>query len=111
MITDFLKTGRDNALTRAQLVNRTGLCDRTVREHIEIARSKGAPIISSAHGKGYYLAESDEDIALVQREYISRGKKMLKTATAIGDGWHCRHQIEIQAEIPKKKRLLGRLFR
>ena len=71
-ILDCLKVGKANAITRSELSVKTGMKDRDMRKEIHDLRIQGELIISSSHGKGYYLAESDNDIGIVIRESISR---------------------------------------
>lgn len=61
-ILDYIPTGKDNAVTRAQLCSFTGLSDRAVRKLIEIARIEGAVIINKQDGAGYFISEDAEDI-------------------------------------------------
>ena len=63
-----LRTGRRNAVTRAELVNRTGMPDRANRREIERLRREGVPIISASDGCGYWLAESVEEVERFLRE-------------------------------------------
>lgn len=63
-----LRTGRINAVTRAELVNRTGMPDRANRREIERLRREGVPVISASDGRGYWLAESVEEVERFLRE-------------------------------------------
>ncbi len=89
-ITDFIPEGKNNAITRNQLCNLTGLSDRKVRELIEQARSKGEIIINAQDGAGYFRTEDLNEIEkqykrndrraksiLIQQKYL---RKRLKTA-------------------------------
>lgn len=71
-VMDCLKVGRANAVTRAELVNRTGKPDRANRKEIERLRREGVPIISASDGKGYWLAESVEEVERFLREADAR---------------------------------------
>lgn len=61
-ILNYIPYGHENAVTRAELCERTGLSDRLVRRHIEVARIEGHPIINLQDGKGYYRATTREDV-------------------------------------------------
>lgn len=50
-ILDFIPTGSENAVTRVELCQRTGLDDRTVRDLIHNARRR-IPILNMQDGKG-----------------------------------------------------------
>ena len=50
----FIPRGKQNAISRADLRNRTGLPDRLMRESIETARRNGHIILNMQDGRGYY---------------------------------------------------------
>lgn len=52
-IIEYIPHGRDNAITRAELVRLTGLSDRNVRAQISQARRNNV-IINLQDGGGYY---------------------------------------------------------
>lgn len=64
-IVDFIPRGRENAITRAELVARLNLPDRTIRNMIEIARKDGALILNDQTGAGYYVSE---DVGELKRQ-------------------------------------------
>ena len=66
MIERYIPYGRENAVTRTQLVIRTGLPDRRVRREIEKARADGNIIINSQTGEGYYRTD---DLNEIERQY------------------------------------------
>ncbi len=70
----YIKAGRANAVTRAQLVNLTGLSDRKVRKKIEHYRNYGIPIMSASDGKGYWLATTTVEIERFLREADNRAR-------------------------------------
>lgn len=55
-ITDFIGTGRENAVTRGELVAQLNLPDRTIRRLIQEARDRGEIIINAQDGAGYYIS-------------------------------------------------------
>ena len=75
-ILNHVHIGRENAVTRQELVNRTGKDNRTVREMIQEARLAGYPIMSSSTSSGYWLVESVEEAEQYIRENRSRIKKL-----------------------------------
>ena len=73
-ILDYIPTGRENAVSRKQLADRTGMNDREVRRAIETARGE-TPVISREDGGGYFLPRKDpEDIEAVNG-YVMRERK------------------------------------
>lgn len=73
-IADYIPTGRENAVTRSHLRTVTGFTDRKVREQIEQARRKGAIIINTQDGAGYYQSEDIRDIA---KQYTQNERRAL----------------------------------
>lgn len=73
-VLEFIPRGKENAITRAELVEKIGLDDRTVRELIHDKRTKGEFIISSTSGKGYYLPEKREEM----ERFINQQKSYIK---------------------------------
>lgn len=65
-ITDFIGTGKENAVDRFQLMERTGLPDRTVRKLIQEARNRGEIILNDQDGRGYYRSI---DVGELRRQY------------------------------------------
>ena len=68
----YIPAGRDNRITREQPSRLTGRTDRLNRKAIEEARKVGIPVISSSHGKGYYIAETQGEIDALLRETWAR---------------------------------------
>lgn len=77
-ITDFIPAGKENAVTREQLCELTGLRDRAVRKLIEIARIEGAIIINEQDGAGYYISEDPKDIRRQMEINRSRALSILR---------------------------------
>lgn len=80
MITDYIGTGKANAVTRSTLCAMTGMDDRSVREAIEHARHEGAIIINTGNGCGYYIADKLNDRAEIEHQrnvILSRVKAQL----------------------------------
>lgn len=51
--------------------------DRRVRDAASSLLRRGLPIVASAHKKGYFVAETPEEINVTRREYRSRINRML----------------------------------
>jgi len=88
-----LKHGQANAISRQALKELTGLSDRRIRRDIQELRNKGIPIISTSDSKGYYLAESNEEVRHYIAETRSRAMKLLNTANKVQIGYFNRNQI------------------
>ena len=79
-IEEFLNVGKENCLTRAKLVERTGCNDRDIRVLISDAFiQRKVPIVNL--GKGYYIAdlkttEGAHELALYLAQEKSRRNKI-----------------------------------
>lgn len=80
-IMDYIPRGKDNAVTREQLVEQTGIKDRTVRRMIHKKRQQGEIIISSTRGKGYYLPLTRDDAEGFIRQQKSYIKHIQESIT------------------------------
>ena len=60
-ILQYIPAGKENAISRAELVLRTGLDDRTVRNEIKRLVKTGVPILSSSHSRGYWLSDDIDE--------------------------------------------------
>lgn len=78
MIAKYLMRGKQNALTREQLVSLSGMDDRAVRNGIKELREKGELICNDCDGKGYYIAATDEEIKRLLWTYAKRIWTMIK---------------------------------
>ena len=84
-ISDFLSTGRENALPLRYLVAVSGRDGRTVRQMIEKERRSGTPILSDCQS-GYFLAADSAETQIFVRSMRHRAGEILKTAMAIERG-------------------------
>lgn len=73
-ICDFLRTGKENAITRNELVTLLGLPDRTVRKLIQEARDRGEVILNAQDGAGYYMSN---DVGELERQYRTNRNRAL----------------------------------
>lgn len=80
-IADYIGKGRENAVTRKELCTCLFLSDRDCRELIERARRDGVPICNEQDGRGYYLAETTEEILRQYRSDHARAMSLLKRLT------------------------------
>lgn len=79
-IIELIPVGRENAVSREILAERSGMSDRIVRKCIESARNAGAIILNEQDGKGYYRVGED-DIDAIERQYrqdTARAMSLLK---------------------------------
>ncbi|MBQ6346535.1 MAG: hypothetical protein IJI71_03140 [Clostridia bacterium] len=82
-IAKFIPKGRENAISRKDLVLLTKLDDRTVRAKISEARESGAAICANTVTGGYYMAETEEDKQALLGELMSRMKKLSACYNAV----------------------------
>lgn len=99
-ITDYIPTGRENAVTRTHLREVTGFTDRKVREEIEQARRNGAIIINAQDGAGYYQSEDIKDIA---KQYKQNERRAL---SILAQQKHLRKRLKEAGAIEGKKVLI-----
>lgn len=76
-IAEFIPIGKENAISRSQLVKLTGLSDRIIRDMIALERRNTA-ILNLQNGAGYYIpSESDRaDIERYVRQEEARAKSI-----------------------------------
>jgi len=70
----FIPEGRENAIPRAELRQRTGLNDREMREMIERARRNGYIILNMQDGRGYFRPTPDEIIE-IEKQYKQNDRR------------------------------------
>lgn len=73
-ITDFIGVGRENAVTRGELVAILNLPDRAVRKLIQEARERGEIIINAQDGSGYYRSN---DLGDMERQYNTNHRRAM----------------------------------
>lgn len=78
---ELIPTGKENAISRRELVSLTSLKDRVVRLRIEQYRNEGICICSnwSEGAKGYYLPGNEAEQKEFLKNYSAYIKKMAKT--------------------------------
>lgn len=78
-ILDYIKIGRENAVTRAELSKQIGISDRHVRDLIHYAR-RDTPILNMQDGKGYFILDMDnEEEVLLLEAYVKQENARLKS--------------------------------
>lgn len=101
-IADLLSHGAENAICLADLVSLTGQDGRTIRQEIHRERRRGVPIVSeNSNGvRGYYIAETSDELRRFARSMSHRAGEILAVARAAEktlddfegqeslDGWH-----------------------
>lgn len=99
IVYNTLGIGKENAVSRRQIVESTGYPDRLIRECIERLREE-EPILSATDGSGYYIATEDAQgvteavewvtgqnrRAEIYTEVMQRRTEAYKQSTADGDG-------------------------
>lgn len=87
-ITNFIGTGRENAVKRDELVAILNLPDRTVRRLIQEARDRGEIIINAQDGAGYYISNDVGEMKRQLKLNQSRAMSVLRQQA------HLRRKIE-----------------
>lgn len=82
LISDFLSTGRTNAVTLHHLQGMTGLKEREIRRMIQQERLEGIPICAD-NVAGYYLPANDAEKMRCARSMRHRAAEIDATAKAI----------------------------
>lgn len=85
MIYELLSWGQENALSRRDLADITGLTDREVRRTVARERKRGLPIVSDPERGGYYLPASPEDLARFIRSMRHRAVETMAAANAMDE--------------------------
>lgn len=73
-ITNFIGVGRENAVTRGELVAILNLPDRQIRKLIQEARERGEIIINAQDGAGYYVSD---DVGEMKRQLASNRSRAM----------------------------------
>lgn len=82
-IADFLKKGKDNAITGAELCQLTGMNSIEVRTAIMRERRSGQPICAEVGTRpGYFLAETREEMQKFCDSLRHRAGEIFKTRAA-----------------------------
>lgn len=78
-IIDFIPTGKENAVSKQFLCERTYTRDeRMIRDAIKVLVREGTPILSSSGHKGYWVSDDIEEIGEFIRENKHRANEILR---------------------------------
>lgn len=78
IVYNTLGIGKENAVSRRQIVESTGYPDRLIRECIERLREE-EPILSATDGSGYYIATEDAQGATEAVEWVTGQNRRAKS--------------------------------
>lgn len=77
-----IKTGKENAISRHQLVLLCRESDRKIRDEIAEMRLYGTPIVSNTDAGGYYLPATPEEAYEYINSMESRAKRTFESIKA-----------------------------
>lgn len=92
-----LGVGKENAISRMDIRQRTGYNDRLIREAIERLRKRYA-IPSLTNGKGYYIAAEDAQGAAEAAEWVIGQNRRAKSIIA-----SCRGAQKLVARVQQRR--------
>ena len=84
-IIDIIPFGAENAISRAELAEKSGMSDRRMRLEIQRQRDNGELILNDQRGGGYYRVGTD-DLDALHRQYkqdTARAMAILKRRKAM----------------------------
>lgn len=100
-VSKFLPTGRENAISSADLAQIMGCKSvRELQKIVERERLAGAVILSDTHGGGYYLSDDPSELRRFVRTLNARARNTLRAAESAQmalsavtgqecmEGWH-----------------------
>jgi hypothetical protein len=76
-VTDFIGIGKENAVTRGELVAVLNLPDRQIRRLIQEARCQGVMILNAQDGAGYYISNDAGELEKQYRANRNRAMSIL----------------------------------
>ena len=76
---ELIPHGKENAISREELVRLTGLDDRTVRQEIARLRESGEIILSTSRQKGYWQSDDPVEINEYRIELKRREMSLART--------------------------------
>jgi hypothetical protein len=69
---NHIPKGKENAIKRSDLVVKSGIPDRHMREKIVELQKEGYPIVNTQDGCGYFLANNMDDFKRYMRQERKR---------------------------------------
>ena len=92
-----LKVGKENAITRKELVSLCKVSDRKMRDVIREMRNKDMePICSTSGGAGYYYPKSADEAIQCRNEKKKRAKSNFEGVPALEKFIKERSQVKIE---------------
>ncbi len=85
---ELIPFGKENAISRADLADLTGLSDRMLRKEIKRLLESGEPILSSSTHSGYWRSEDPSEWGRFIREYEGRAKAESKTIRKLKEKYY-----------------------
>jgi biotin operon repressor len=89
--------GKDNAITRSELANLTGMNDSSIRLQIEEAREAGVVICSTHKSKGYYMPKDEMEFIEYIKNYSGPGIRRLQIASKQKAAFYSIDQMKMEA--------------
>lgn len=84
LLFDYLKTcTKEKPLNRYEAAEKLNTTERTIRGLITVLRTEGVRVCSDSSGRGYWIAESEEDYKRFRGEYVSRAINIFHTVSAM----------------------------
>ena len=77
LVADAVPEGKANAISRQELAEKLGVCDRTMREWLENAKKDGLPIANDQDGTGYFQPVTPEEIERQLAQLRNRAMSLL----------------------------------
>lgn len=74
---------RERPLDRYEAAEKLNTTERTIRGLITVLRTEGVRVCSDSSGRGYWIAESEEDYKRFRAEYVSRAINIFRTVNAM----------------------------
>lgn len=103
MITDYLKAGKENAVSLNYLSNVAGISKRAVRDEINKINTAGEEIIcNDGNGKGYYIAASLEEAKAYRAYSRSYWKSGLEKDKGIAKCIEKRFSGQLEMDLEEK---------
>ena len=82
-LSSVLMQGRENAVSREELREKSGLKDRVLRSHIEQARREGLCVANRQDGNGYFIPATKEEVTAQIRQVRARALSLLAQLRAL----------------------------
>lgn len=104
-ILSLIPKGRENAITRGELMRITGLPDREIRAAIKKLVRQGNPVLSSSGKAGYWLSDDWNEINAFIKEYERRQRTTDCNIAALRKLYNEKHNIRTVTVREHQRRL------